>query len=380
MSSDGPHKPIFRKAALAKLSSPEQLDKLLHVVGPKGWMAMVYLFLIVLAIVLWAIFGSIPNIANGGGVYMDLSLIKPVTVPFDAEIIEMKVMPGEVVAEGQPLMVLTDVEYGKQLMTARKKVDFLKEELSVLEKILEHNEEGKEVQFSPEEIDQAKKALPHALVDPLIFRSILKEVDEQLVSGKREELVQASITVATLEAHPSTLVMKAPYAGTVLEIYGNQGDRIPEGDFLTYIQVSSTSKITGTERVYCFVPVSMTNIKEGMTAYVRVWGVDTEVYGHIVGEVERFSLTPAVGDFFDTLHIDEELKSVLTDGYPSFPVVIKLHKADTISGYEWSSDYGPPFAIKLGSIASVEIAVEEREPLSYVMPIWYIKRLQTYYH
>ena len=31
---------IFRKVALERLSSPEQLDQLLQVTDPKGWMAL----------------------------------------------------------------------------------------------------------------------------------------------------------------------------------------------------------------------------------------------------------------------------------------------------------------------------------------------------
>ncbi|MCP3871222.1 MAG: NHLP bacteriocin system secretion protein, partial [Gammaproteobacteria bacterium] len=54
-------KAMFRKKALKKLSSPEQLDELLKVTTPHGWLALLALCAIVITIVLWGIFGRIPT-------------------------------------------------------------------------------------------------------------------------------------------------------------------------------------------------------------------------------------------------------------------------------------------------------------------------------
>ena len=50
---------LFRKKALEKLSSPEQLDKLIVITSPKGWLALLAVALIVIVGLLWGIFGTI---------------------------------------------------------------------------------------------------------------------------------------------------------------------------------------------------------------------------------------------------------------------------------------------------------------------------------
>ena len=52
---------IFRKAALERLSSPEQLDQLMQITNSKGWLALIALAIILGAALVWAIFGRIPT-------------------------------------------------------------------------------------------------------------------------------------------------------------------------------------------------------------------------------------------------------------------------------------------------------------------------------
>jgi hypothetical protein len=60
--------PIFRKTSLERLSSPEQLDELMHVTGPRNWLVMAGLGALLAAVVLWGVFGTIPTTATGEGV------------------------------------------------------------------------------------------------------------------------------------------------------------------------------------------------------------------------------------------------------------------------------------------------------------------------
>ena len=45
--------PLFRKAALDKLASPERLDVLMHVTSPKGWAALMMMGVILSSAVVW---------------------------------------------------------------------------------------------------------------------------------------------------------------------------------------------------------------------------------------------------------------------------------------------------------------------------------------
>ena len=44
---------IFRKVALERLSSPEQLDQMVQVTNPKGWLALTGLGAIVGGLAIW---------------------------------------------------------------------------------------------------------------------------------------------------------------------------------------------------------------------------------------------------------------------------------------------------------------------------------------
>lgn len=59
---------IFRKVAMERLSSPENLDQVMRVVPAKNWIALVCLILFVAALGCWACFARIARQAEGRGV------------------------------------------------------------------------------------------------------------------------------------------------------------------------------------------------------------------------------------------------------------------------------------------------------------------------
>jgi hypothetical protein len=62
---------IYRKAALERLSSPEELDSLMQVTTPKGWLALLSLGGLILIALLWGIFGRIPTKVLGQGMILE---------------------------------------------------------------------------------------------------------------------------------------------------------------------------------------------------------------------------------------------------------------------------------------------------------------------
>ena len=59
---------IFRKVALERLSSPEQLDQLMQVTSPKGWIALLSICGLLAVVVVWGFVGTIPTTASGDGI------------------------------------------------------------------------------------------------------------------------------------------------------------------------------------------------------------------------------------------------------------------------------------------------------------------------
>ena len=52
-------KTVFRRAALERLASPEQLDQLMQLTTPKGWLALLALCALLVAAMVWALWGTV---------------------------------------------------------------------------------------------------------------------------------------------------------------------------------------------------------------------------------------------------------------------------------------------------------------------------------
>jgi len=59
---------IFRKVSLERLSSPEQLDQLMTVTTPCGWISLAAIGGVILTALLWSIFGTIPKTVKSQGI------------------------------------------------------------------------------------------------------------------------------------------------------------------------------------------------------------------------------------------------------------------------------------------------------------------------
>ena len=61
-------KSVFRKSALDKISSPDQLDKVLKVTSPMSWLALLGITLIIVYTVYWSFTGYLPSTVTASGV------------------------------------------------------------------------------------------------------------------------------------------------------------------------------------------------------------------------------------------------------------------------------------------------------------------------
>ena len=66
---------VYRKAALDKLSSPEELDRLMQITGPGSWLLLVALGGVLLMVIGWGVFGQITTTLDRSGL---LTLSNPI--------------------------------------------------------------------------------------------------------------------------------------------------------------------------------------------------------------------------------------------------------------------------------------------------------------
>jgi HlyD family secretion protein len=62
--------------------------------------------------------------------------------------------------------------------------------------------------------------------------------------------------------------------------------------------------------------------------------------------------------------------SLAAKGENQVQAFVKLQENPTsVSGYKWSSSYGPALKISSGTTTSVQVKVGEKAPISYIIPM-----------
>ena len=107
---------LFRKEALERLSSPEQLDQLMAIVTPRSWLPLGVLSGLVGCALLWSIFGRIPVTTSGRGtlVYADTGqVIDPSANVSGQQLVGVAYFSAGEVAQIEPgmkVLLIPDVE------------------------------------------------------------------------------------------------------------------------------------------------------------------------------------------------------------------------------------------------------------------------------
>lgn len=108
---------IFRKVALDRLSSPEQLDQLVKITTPSGWLALVALIVLLVMVLLWAALGTIPSQVTSPAILIKTGGIKNVASPFAGQVSNLTVSAGDLVEQGDTLATVTG-DGGEQEVTS----------------------------------------------------------------------------------------------------------------------------------------------------------------------------------------------------------------------------------------------------------------------
>jgi multidrug efflux pump subunit AcrA (membrane-fusion protein) len=105
---------IFRKVALERLSSPEQLDQLMKVTTPRGWLALLALIALLAMAAVWSVFGNIPTQVAGSVIFVKTGGVKNIESPYAGQIVELLAQVGDVVQEGEVVARVSEEAGGSE--------------------------------------------------------------------------------------------------------------------------------------------------------------------------------------------------------------------------------------------------------------------------
>ena len=109
----------FRKVALERMSSPEQLDQLLRVTTPKSWLALLSLVALLTVAVAWGYWGQLTTRVSGQGVLIRAGGVQNV-VPLGAgQVVDIRVRVGDHIAVGQVIGTVAQPSILERIRGAR---------------------------------------------------------------------------------------------------------------------------------------------------------------------------------------------------------------------------------------------------------------------
>ncbi len=95
---------VFRKTALERLSSPDQLDSMLKITSPMSWVGIGAAALLATAVVVWSFAGSIPDMVSAPGFLVYSYNTNTIYSPALGTVKGLLVEPGECVEPGTVVM------------------------------------------------------------------------------------------------------------------------------------------------------------------------------------------------------------------------------------------------------------------------------------
>src|SRR6476661_1699552 len=119
---------IFRKASLERLSSPEELDQLMHVTSIHSWLVLTGMFLLLGAGVFWGIAGSIPTSVSGQGAIMRRGGVMNIVTRGAGTLLELNVKVGDRVNANQVVARVAQPALVEKLEKAREALELARRE------------------------------------------------------------------------------------------------------------------------------------------------------------------------------------------------------------------------------------------------------------
>ncbi|QVL56981.1 MAG: HlyD family efflux transporter periplasmic adaptor subunit [Simkaniaceae bacterium] len=192
------------------------------------------------------------------------------------------------------------------------------------------------------------------------------------VEGVVEEILvntNQKVSVGTpLMQLSNGMVISAPHNGKVFQIDARQGQPIKVGEVLLWFQ---TDVYPNQLQVYGFIPTQVgERIQQGMHVTIDLHAVDTQKYGQLEGVVKQVA-PYAVSATSAQLQVipSQQAREDLTKG-ASMELIIIQPKLDpqNKSGLAWTYGKGPPDLLYPGSMGTVRVTIENKRPISYLIP------------
>ena len=302
---------IFSKEALDKMRSPEKLDTVLSITTPMGWMGLISVAVMLLAVVIWSIFGSFTVKADGMGLIMDSAGMARISALSGGTLDEVYVSPGTRVKKGD---LIAHVNLAQENAATRM------------------------AQYAPELASNSREAVSR--VHEFDSRRYQKETAEYIYSS------YDGIVDEVLVSQGSLLTAGMPVASVRLD------DRKHDLKGILYVPADKGKRVT-----------------KGQSIQLAPGGVDISQTGSLLGVVRSVSQYPATIQSMQKNLGNEQLAQMIVQAQHGAVMEVSfdlVKDPDSESGYLWTSRVGEHKPVTAGSFCTGSIIIERRPPIEKV--------------
>lgn len=408
---------IFRKVALERLASPEQLDLVMQVTSPRSWIALAGLGLALASAVVWGFVGTVPTKVLASGVLIRPGGVFDVYAQGTGQVAELVVAEGDMVAVGQVVARIAQPQLEREIESARARVlelqtqhrelsAFTSKDLSLRTdtRAMQEAKLTDTIAFAEQRVAALREQIKSE--EALLERKLITQqtvlqtrqalfAAQDLLEGARNELRQLPIAQLTTETQGEQALVQSqlrineaerqialltqqlqqvstvqsPYGGRVVEVKRDPGDMVATGTALLSLEL--TGQEAGGLQVIAYVPPGEgKNVEPDMYVQVSPSTAPREEYGFLIGKVTYVSEFPATPDGMMRVLANPTLVQGLAASGPPFAAYIELEQdPSSTSGYRWSSFKGNEVPVNSGTLCTVNITIRERRPVELVIPM-----------
>ncbi|NDD30782.1 MAG: HlyD family efflux transporter periplasmic adaptor subunit [Proteobacteria bacterium] len=321
-SQSGTQSRIFRKVAFERLSSPDQIDSLMHVTAPRGWLALFAIAGLVLMALLWSWFSHMPVKVGGTGIILRGHGMQKIFSPVSGVLRELFVKSGEIVEAGQSVGFVIEGDSYRRIRELDGMIEARTKRISGV------------------------PAAERAALEAQNARDLQARADVEAAARTRG-------------------VIQAPYRAQVVEALVDRWDRVQVGDLVLYLEPTDRPQVA-----LLYVSASDAGrVSPGMPVQLFPDSARREEYGCMLGRVEQINQYPSsVEDLRRKFGNDQLAAALLTARAPVQVTVSLTPDRSTPSGYAWSTRKGPPFDIRTGTLCTGSVVTGSRRPIDLVLP------------
>lgn len=405
---------IFRQAALDRLSSPEELDRVVALTSPLSWLLLGMLSTLLAAIVAWGVLGSIPEQVEGEGIIVATGgRVLDAMTPAAGTVVSLAVEPNTPVRKGQQIALIQQDSLRQDLANARAilaereneravSASSHAAELAVRRRNIDRQREAQDTIITAagararslagelenlqvlanrgfataNQIDARRAAYNAALLDVSAARGRILDLESELqafqaahereTAGLTLRIAEARNRISELEVRieNDTRVL-APVDGTVTELKVFEGAVVAKGAPVVSIATDGEAL-----QAVIFVPtVDGKRVRPGMTVHVSPSTIKKERHGSMIGRIVSVSDYPATSAGMLAVLQNERLVNAYSAEGAPYAIRVDLEPDPrTPSGFRWTSGAGPEDVVSAGTTLEAEVTVSEDPPVNLIIP------------